>query len=153
VLEVSVGHLDELVLLEEGAKAGAEQAKASASAAAKAGAEQAKTGAVAAAKASLDALRRRRVAKLSEAEVAAVRALFDSADTLGRGAIDRLELRKALDAKSGRWLSDAELEVFWAELAPEGITCNILAPGSIITDRKATTWWSRATCSTCSLRP
>ena len=70
------------------AKAGAEKALA--------GAEQAKASASAATKASLDAMRRRRVATLSEAEVAAVRALFNAADTLGRGWIDRLELRKAL---------------------------------------------------------
>lgn len=94
--------------------------KATAATAASA-ASRARAGVTVAVRASEDALRRRRVGQLSEAERAEVRAVFDRADTLNRGLVDQIEVRQALHELSGAWMSDGELADYWAtELSPHG---------------------------------
>mgnify|MGYP003684470429 CR=1 FL=1 len=96
------------------------KAKAEAAAAALAAAAKAKVGVSTVVRASEDVIRRRRVAALTDAERAQVREVFDRADTLRRGRVDGVEVRGALHALSGKWMSDEELGVFWAELSPDG---------------------------------
>lgn len=95
------------------------QAKAAAAEAA----ARAKAGVTTAKAAAEDVLRRRRVAAMTDAERAEVRAVFDRADTLRRGRVDAVEVRRALHELSGQWMPDDELATFWAELVgPEGAT-------------------------------
>lgn len=88
-----------------------------AAAGASAAARAAQTGVATAARVSEEKWRRARVRQLTPAQVAEVRALFDASDTLQRGSIDRIELRAAVHALSGQWMSDDELNAVWASVA------------------------------------
>ena len=68
-----------------------------------------------------DALvRASQVNSLTAEQVARVRELYNEGDVRHDGSLDKQELRHALYRLTGKWLSEAELNIFWAQIDADG---------------------------------